>query len=232
MLAEKVAPFLELQNPTVAPYANHGEVKLRIAARAESEAIALQLIEPVEQQLRQIGGSDYYGADEDSLATVVGAQLQAAQETLSTAESCTGGGLGQMLTSVPGSSNYFWGGVIAYDNQVKKALLDVDPDTLDQYGAVSHEVAKQMAVGVRSRLGTTWGLSITGIAGPGGGTPAKPVGLVYIGLAGPDQVLESYEYHFGSLRSRAWIQNISACTALDQLRRKLLARQVSENLHF
>lgn len=232
MLAEKVAPFLELQNPTVAPYANHGEVKLRIAARAESEAIALQLIEPVEQQLRQIGGSDYYGADEDSLATVVGAQLQAAQQTLSTAESCTGGGLGQMLTSVPGSSNYFWGGVIAYDNQVKQALLDVDPHTLDQYGAVSHEVAKQMAVGVRSRLGTTWGLSITGIAGPGGGTPAKPVGLVYVGLAGPDQVLESYEYHFGSLRSRAWIQNISACTALDQLRRKLLARQVSENLHF
>ena len=232
MLAEKVAPFLELQNPTVAPYANNGEVKLRIAARAESEALALQLIEPVEQQLRQIGGSDYYGADEDSLATVVGAQLQAAQETLSTAESCTGGGLGQMLTSVPGSSNYFWGGVIAYDNQVKQALLDVDPHTLDQYGAVSHEVAKQMAVGVRSRLGTTWGLSITGIAGPGGGTPAKPVGLVYIGLAGPDQVLESYEYHFGSLRSRAWIQNISACTALDQLRRKLLARQVSENLHF
>jgi nicotinamide-nucleotide amidase len=137
-----------------------------------------------------------------------------------------------MLTSVPGSSNYFWGGVIAYDNQVKKALLDVGPDTLDQYGAVSHEVAKQMAAGVRSRLGTTWGLSITGIAGPGGGTPTKPVGLVYIGLAGPDQVLESYEYHFGSLRSRAWIQNISACTALDQLRRKLLARQVSENLHF
>ncbi|MEP0872632.1 competence/damage-inducible protein A [Trichocoleus desertorum AS-A10] len=231
-LAEKVAPFLDLGNPTVAPYANHGEVKLRIAARAESEAIARQLIEPVEHQLRQIGGLDYYGADEDSLASVVGEYLQTAHETLSTAESCTGGGLGQMLTSIPGSSNYFMGGVISYDNQAKISLLGVNAQDLAQHGAVSHTIAKQMAAGVRSRLGTTWGLSITGIAGPGGGTTSKPVGLVYIGLAGPQDEIESYEYQFGSFRGRSWIQRISACTALDQLRRRLLTRSLLKDSAF
>ena len=231
-LAEKVAPFLDLVNPTVAPYANHGEVKLRIAARAESEAIARQLIEPVEHQLRQIAGLDYYGADEESLASVVGEHLQTARETLSTAESCTGGGLGQMLTSIPGSSNYFMGGVISYDNQAKIALLGVNAADLAEHGAVSHAIAKQMAAGVRSRLGTTWGLSITGIAGPGGGTAAKPVGLVYIGLAGPQDEIESYEYQFGSFRGRTWIQRLSACTALDQLRRKLLTRSLPKDSQF
>jgi len=231
-LAEKVAPFLDLINPTVAPYANHGEVKLRVAARAESEAIALQLIEPVEHQLRQIAGLDYYGADEESLASVVGEHLQTTRETLSTAESCTGGGLGQMLTSIPGSSNYFMGGVISYDNQAKIALLGVSAEDLAHHGAVSHVIAKQMAAGVRSRLGTTWGLSITGIAGPGGGTAAKPVGLVYIGLAGPQDEIESYEYQFGSFRGRNWIQRLSACTALDQLRRKLLARSHQKDSDF
>ncbi|HEY9749432.1 MAG TPA: competence/damage-inducible protein A [Allocoleopsis sp.] len=231
-LAEKVAPFLDLINPTVAPYANHGEVKLRIAARAESEATARQLIEPVEHQLRQIAGLDYYGADEESLASVVGEHLQAAHETVSTAESCTGGGLGQMLTSVPGSSNYFMGGVISYDNQAKISLLGVNAEDLAQHGAVSHAIAKQMAAGVRSRLNTTWGLSITGIAGPGGGTAAKPVGLVYIGLAGPQDEIESYEYQFGSFRGRSWIQRLSACTALDQLRRKLLMRSLQKDSDF
>jgi nicotinamide-nucleotide amidase len=224
-LAEKVASFFDLHNPTVAPYANQGEVKLRISARAESEAIARQLIEPIEQQLRQLGGLDYYGCDNDTLASVVGELLRSTHETLAVAESCTGGGLGQLLTAIAGSSDYFWGGIISYDNQVKVSLLNVDPANLAQHGAVSDIVAKQMAVGARSRLGTTWGLSITGIAGPGGGTPAKPVGLVYVGLAGPDQEVESIEYRLGELRSREWIRRLSACSALDQLRRKLLTRR-------
>lgn len=231
-LAEKVAPFLELQNPTVAPYANHGEVKLRISARAETEASARQIIEPIEQQLKQIAGTDYVGADDDTLASVVGQQLQAAHETLSVAESCTGGGLGQMITSIPGSSSYFMGGLITYDNQIKVSLLGVNPQDLAQQGAVSAVVARQMAQGVRSRLGTTWGLGITGIAGPGGGTAAKPVGLVYIGLAGPDNEVETFEYQFGFLRTRSWIQHASACHALDQLRRKLLARPKEDKTPF
>lgn len=222
-LAEKVNPFFDLQNPTVAPYANHGEVKLRISASAASAAEAQQIIAPIEQQLRQIGSLNCYGADDDSLASVVGALLKTTQATLAVAESCTGGGLGEVITAVPGSSSYFWGGVISYDNTVKVGLLNVSAHDLAEQGAVSHTIAKQMAAGVRSRLGTTWGLSITGIAGPDGGTPEKPVGLVYIGLAGLDDV-QSVEYQFGALRGRDWIRRLSAATALDYLRRRLLIK--------
>ncbi|KAM3116399.1 competence/damage-inducible protein A [Phormidesmis sp. 146-33] len=226
-LAEKVADFFELDNPTVAPYANFGEVKLRVSARAASSEAARQIIEPVEQQLLQIGGLDCYGTNQESLASVVGDLLKITQTTLSVAESCTGGGLGQMLTSVSGSSSYFWGGIISYDNSVKETLLGVDPKVLSEFGAVSNQVAEQMAVGVRSRLNTTWGLSITGIAGPDGGTETKPVGLVYIGLAGPETEVTSFAYRFGA-RGRDWVRQVSACTALDQLRRKLLTEPLPE----
>jgi nicotinamide-nucleotide amidase len=220
-LAEKVNPFFELSNPTVAPYANKGEVKLRISAHAKTTEEAEQIITPIEQQLRQIGGLDCYGANSDSLASVVGALLKSTQATLAVAESCTGGGLGRMITEVSGSSAYFWGGVISYDNAVKVELLGVNSDDLTQYGAVSAIVAEQMAAGVRDRLKTTWGLSITGIAGPDGGTASKPVGLVYIGLAGPEGV-QSFEQRFGALRGREWVRHLSTCTALDHLRRKVL----------
>ncbi len=221
-LAEKVSNFLNLPNPTVAPYASLGEVKLRITAIAGSEAEAQQMIAPVETELQQIGGLDYYGADDDTLASVVGQLLLDKSETLSVAESCTGGGLGQMLTDVAGSSGYFLGGIISYDNSVK-SLLGVKPEDLAQLGAVSATVAEQMADGVRMRLSTTWGLSITGIAGPTGGTANKPVGLVYIGIAAKGEV-QSFEHRFGAARSRSLIRHVSACTALDHLRRKLLTR--------
>ncbi len=220
-LAEKVAPLLEMKNPTVAPYANFGEVKLRISARAESQELADKLIVPVEQQIRDIAGIDCYGINDDSLASVVGKVLLDKGETLAVAESCTGGSLGSMLTSTPGSSHYFHGGVIAYENQVKITLLDVNQKDLIVEGAVSHTVAKQMASGVVKKLGTNWGISITGIAGPGGGTDTKPVGLVYIGIARFKDEVESFEYRFSPLRNRDWIRRVSACTALDLLRRKL-----------
>ena len=222
-LAENVDSFLNLPNPTVAPYASKGEVKLRISAKAGSAALADEIIKPVERELLEIAGINCFGADDDTLASVVGDLLQARTETLSVAESCTGGGLGSMLTAVPGSSHYFMGGVISYDNQVKISLLGVDPDDLASVGAVSDTVAKQMAVGVRSRLSTTWGLSITGIAGPGGGTETKPVGLVYIGLAGPNDLVKSFEHRFNSLQDRSLIRHVSVCTALDHLRRQLLS---------
>lgn len=230
-LAEKVTSFLHLTNPTVAPYASQGQVKLRVSARASSEVEAQQLIEPVAQQLRQIGGLDYFGDDTDTLASVVGQLLMNASETLSVAESCTGGGLGSMLTDVAGSSNYFLGGVISYDNSVKASVLGVKHSDLNTVGAVSKVVAMQMAAGVRSLLSTHWGLSITGIAGPGGGTDTKPVGLVYIGLAKPDGVVECFKYQLGQNRSRSSIRHASACHALDQLRRRLLARSQSTNNH-
>ena len=221
-LAEKVAPYFNLPNPTVAPYAGKGEVRLRISAKADSEAAAEALISPVEKQLKDIAGLDYYGANDETLASVVGNLLRLSGETLSVAESCTGGGLGQMLTDISGSSDYFWGGVISYDNSVKVGLLGVNPEDLDQFGAVSGTVAEQMAMGVKTRLSTSWGLSITGIAGPSGGTQTKPVGLVYIGLASPKNEVASFEYRFGAMRGRDLIRYVSANTALDLLRRKLI----------
>ncbi|HLP90337.1 MAG TPA: competence/damage-inducible protein A [Nostocaceae cyanobacterium] len=223
-LAEKVSSYLNLPNPTVAPYAGKGEVRLRISAKAANTEIAEELIAPIEKQIKEIAGLDYYGSDHQTLAVVVGELLKKAGETVAVAESCTGGGLGQMLTEISGSSEYFWGGVISYDNSVKVNLLGVNPTDLEKFGAVSATVAEQMALGVKNRLATTWGLSITGIAGPTGGTETKPVGLVYIGLAGPGEEVASFEYHFGAIQQRFLIRHLSACAALDNLRRKLLTR--------
>ena len=221
-LAEKVNHLFDLTNPTVAPYASQGEVRLRISAKATSEAEAIALIEPIAQDIQEIAGLDYFGADDDTLTSVVGNLLRDRKETLAVAESCTGGGLGAILTEIPGSSDYFLGGVIAYANEVKQSLLQVKSEDLAQFGAVSHPVAKQMAIGVKKALDTSWGISITGIAGPGGGTEAKPVGLIYIGLASPDGKVESFEYRLGNVRGRSFNRNLSAGNALDLLRRKIL----------
>lgn len=223
-LAEKVAPFFDLTNPTVAPYAGMGEVRLRVSAKARSQTEAIALIEPIAQKIIDIAGLDYFGADRDSIASVVGDLLRQRGETLSVAESCTGGGLGAMITEIAGSSDYFWGGVIAYDNRVKEGLLGVNAQDLVKYGAVSAIVAQQMASGVKKHLKTDWGVSITGIAGPGGGTTEKPVGLVYIGIASPDHTTSSVEYRFGDKRDRSILRHLSACYALDQLRRQLLKK--------
>jgi nicotinamide-nucleotide amidase len=221
VLAERVAQQLESQNPTVAPYAGMGEVWLRISAKAPNQAAALELITPIQQQIQATAGLDYYGSDDDTLASVVGNLLKQAGQTVAVAESCTGGGLGEFLTRVPGSSAYFRGGVISYDNQVKINLLGVNPDDLAAQGAVSGIVAEQMATGVQTRLQADWGLSITGIAGPDGGSAAKPVGLVYVGIAAPTGEVESVRYLFGS-RSRDMIRWLSLASVLDRLRRKLV----------
>ena len=225
-LASKVSHYLAQENPTVAPYAGEGEVKLRISARADSVAAANALIEPVAQELQRLGGEFYFGRDEESLASVVGQQLQARAQTLSVAESCTGGGLGHLLTATPGSSAYFWGGVISYDNRVKQQVLGVNEQVLATQGAVSAEVAAMMAEGVRDRLGTDYGLSITGVAGPGGGSREKPVGLVYIGLASPNGTM-TYKKLFGAGRNREAIRQRSALSALNILRLDILRLNIS-----
>lgn len=217
-LADQVKPFFDLDNPTVAPYASNGEVRLRLSAKAQSQAEAIQIIAPIEKEITDLTHDDYFGSDDDTLASIVAGLLDQSNHTIAVAESCTGGGLGHLLTTQAGSSSYFKGGVIAYSNSVKAQLLDVSTRDLDQYGAVSDVVAKQMAIGVRAVLGSTWGLSITGIAGPGGGSDQKPVGLVYFGIAGPDHV-ECHQRTFASFRGRDWIRWLSSCTALDLLRR-------------
>lgn len=220
-LAEKVGPLLESVNPTVAPYAGRGEVRLRVTGRAATEAEAQALIAPVVTQIQAIAGEDYFGSDDDTLASVVGRMLVTRQQTLAVAESCTGGLLGEQLTSISGSSTYFWGGVIAYNNRIKETVLSVSATDLHQHGAVSEPVARQMALGVKERCKTDWALSITGIAGPGGGTESKPVGLVFIGLADPRGNVQVTEHRFGFLRGRDGIRWASAQTALDRLRRYL-----------
>ncbi|WP_299491925.1 competence/damage-inducible protein A [Acaryochloris sp. IP29b_bin.137] len=220
-LADQVAPLLALTNPTVAPYASKGQARLRISTRAASKETANQVIAPIEQQIRQICGLHCFGADDDTLESVVGDLLKQRGETLAVAESCTGGGLGQRLTNISGSSTYFLGGVISYANAVKRDLLHVNESDLEQHGAVSAIVAEQMAIGVRSHLHSTWGVSITGIAGPDGGTETKPVGLVYIGLSGPAGT-HSIEYKISPLRGRDWVRQMSTSHALDHLRHQLL----------
>jgi len=221
-LAAQVGDLLDQSNPTVAPYAGRGEVKLRITAQAASEAEAQRLVMATEDDLRQRTGQLCFGVDDQSLASVVLAQLRRRGQTLAVAESCTGGGLGAELTAVPGSSDVLLGGVIAYSNAVKSKVLGVPEALLEQVGAVSDPVAEAMAEGVRRLTGSDWSLAITGIAGPGGGTESKPVGLVHLAVAGPDGC-ESHPIRLGSTCGRDWIRMVSAGEALNRLRLRLMA---------
>ena len=221
-LAEQVSDLLEGTNPTVAPYAALGDVKLRLTACASTQSEAEALLDPVEQDLRSRTGRYCYGRNDDSLASVVIRLLQDAKQTLAVAESCTGGGLGAALTAVPGSSSVFQGGVIAYSNAVKQALLGVPLDLLEDHGAVSDPVVAAMAEGARKRLGTDWAIAISGIAGPGGSSVQKPVGLVHLGIAGPDGCVASAE-RFGDRRGRAAVQQLAVIRSLDLLRLRLLS---------
>ncbi|MDA0257808.1 MAG: competence/damage-inducible protein A [Cyanobacteria bacterium] len=221
-LAEQVSDLLEGTNPTVAPYAALGDVKLRLTACASTQSEAEALLDPVEQDLRSRTGRYCYGRNDDSLASVVIRLLQDAKQTLAVAESCTGGGLGAALTAVPGSSSVFQGGVIAYSNAVKQALLGVPLDLLEDHGAVSDPVVAAMAEGARKRLGTDWAIAISGIAGPGGSSVQKPVGLVHLGIAGPDGCVASAE-RFGDRRGRAAVQQLAVIRSLDRLRLRLLS---------
>ena len=221
-LAEQMADLLEAANPTVAPYAGSGEVKLRITARAASAEAAEQLLQPVDAEIRARTAELCFGVNDDSLASVVLDQLRRRGHTLAVAESCTGGGLGAALAAVPGASDVFLGGVIAYANSVKQALLGVPAEVLQSHGAVSDPVAQAMAAGARRATGADWALAITGVAGPGGGTEQKPVGLVHIAVAGPDGC-SSEGVRFGSSRGRSWIQTLAAGEALNRLRLQLHA---------
>ena len=220
-LAQKVNHLFDLTNPTVAPYASMGEIRLRIAAKAKTPELAEQLITPIAEEIKAIAGDDYFGDNEDTLASVVGKLLTEKKQTISVAESCTGGGLGAMLTEVAGSSNYFYGGVIAYSNNIKIAQLGVSSQALEKYGAVSPQVAEEMAKGIQQKMNTDWSIAVTGIAGPSGGSEDKPVGLVYAAIAKPNQQVEAYEFKLGQKRGRAEIRYLTSCYALDKLRRQL-----------
>lgn len=183
---ERVADLLAGTNPTVAPYAHPGQVDLRLTAKAATEEAARALLAPLEAAVRARLGRHLFGADDETLEAVVGERLRSRGLTLALAESCTGGMVAERITRVAGSSDYFLLGAVTYANSAKERLLGVPAETLRRHGAVSRETALAMAEGARRCGGASVAVSITGIAGPAGGTPEKPVGTVYFGLAAPE----------------------------------------------
>lgn len=200
LTAEKIDDLIMAQtNPTIAIYARRGEIVIRITAKADNADDAKELIAAMEERLRQRLNEYIYGVDDESLASCLGQKLLANKETISFAESCSGGLASSLVTDVPGSSEYLLGSVVTYTNMAKNKLINVQQDTLDEFGAVSREVACQMATGVRQLFGSTYGVGITGNAGPGA-SENKPVGLVYIAVADGDAVY-CQEHHFTSTRT-------------------------------
>lgn len=205
-------------NPTVAFLAGRGEVAVRITAKAVDADCAAGLIEPVERRARAALGAHVYGADGDTLDAVVHGLLRGAGATVAVAESLTGGLLGARLTELGGSSETFRGGVVAYATELKSVLLGVPPAVLATDGAISAETAAVMAEGVRDRLGATYGLAVTGVAGPAEQEGA-PVGTVYVGLAGPAGSVAVARRLSGD---RGRVRALATGAALDVLRRHLL----------
>lgn len=198
-VAEKLYDLIKNQsNPTIAIYARNGEILIRLTAKAENKITAEKLLNDLAKEIKQ-RIVEIYGSNEDTLSSVLGALLKEKNLTISLAESCTGGLVSSLITDVNGSSSYFLGSVISYSNDAKVALINVDNNTLTAVGAVSHEVAKQMAEGVKNKFATDIGIGITGIAGPEGGTKEKPVGTVYVAIT-IKNVTQVYKFSFSGER--------------------------------
>lgn len=208
-----------LTNPTIAYLARPNEVSVRITAKASDSDEAGEMLAAVADRIREKLGDNVFSENDQTMEQVVGSLLLDSHSTLAVAESCTGGLLSNRITDVSGSSGYFLGGVLAYSNQVKMELLNVSSETMKEHGAVSSPVAIQMAQGVRELVKSDYGIGITGIAGPTGDTPQKPVGLVYIALASP-RAAYSKEFRFSG--DRAMVKRRASQMALDMLRRTLL----------
>ncbi|MBV5306049.1 MAG: CinA family nicotinamide mononucleotide deamidase-related protein [Desulfobulbaceae bacterium] len=195
------------------------EVHVSLTLRSPMATSAASLFEAACRNVEGVLGDVIYGQDQDSLAEITGRLLKTAGLRLATAESCTGGMIGHLLTQVAGSSQYYLGGVIAYANSLKTNFLGVEETLLATQGAVSREAAEAMATGIRHRSKADIAISVTGIAGPDGGTITKPVGTVFIGMA-TEEKTTAHPFHF--IGSRQQIQEITAKTALDLIRRYLL----------
>lgn len=216
----RIKDLLQQTAPTVAPYAKLGEVHLRLTAKGPADEVATALARG-EAQVRERLGDLVYGVDEQTLENVVADLLVSRERTVAVAESCTGGLISQRLTTVPGSSTFFLEGVVAYSNEAKSRDAGVPPELIAAHGAVSAEVAEAMAAGIRQRVGADIGLAVTGIAGPTGATPDKPIGLVYLALAdGADA--QHRKVMFGSEAGREGIRFLAAQAALNLLRLHLL----------
>ena len=220
-LAQRLEDLVVQQtNPTLAVYASGGTVRARLAAKAPSREAALDLIAPLEAEIKKRAGEFFYGVDGQSLEEVVAHMFLELGLTLSLAESCTGGLIAHRLTNIPGSSEFLQRGYVVYTNQAKIDDLGVQPSTLTRCTAYSPEAAREMADGVRRKAQTDFGLAVTGIAGPGGGSEDKPVGLAYIGLASAGHTIVQKHFWKGT---REQIKERLACAAL-----QLLLKAISE----
>lgn len=216
-----ITDILESQtNPTIAPYAKTGEVHLRITAKAINEETADEMMEPMMEELYRRFGSQIFTTEEAvTLEETVVELLKEKGKTVTTAESCTGGLVAGRLLNVPGASSVYMEGYITYSNEAKEKLLGVSHSTLEQYGAVSKETACEMAEGAAKAAGADLAISVTGIAGPDGGTKEKPVGLVYVGCYA-DGEARAYEFHFTG--NRAKNRESTVAKALTILRETLI----------
>jgi nicotinamide-nucleotide amidase len=216
----RVAPiykrFTDVQTTILA---GAGEIQLHLRTRADSLDAAQQRVDQVVEEIEAELGDCVFSDNGDSLEQIVGYYLQMRNATLAVAESCTGGLLAERITSVSGSSRYFLGGAVVYSNQLKTGFADVPADLIAKHGAVSREVAAALAEGIRKRCQGTLGVGITGVAGPTGGTPEKPVGLVFHALAS-DRGTEVIERNFPGDRKR--IRWFATQQAMDMVRRKLM----------
>lgn len=208
-------------NPTIAPYAKDGEVTLRLTAMYPKNGTHEDVIAPVEAEIRRRLGDNVYSNENKNMEEVAAELLLKTGTTIAVAESCTGGLVSVKLTDMPGISAVFDSGLVTYSNRSKAELLGVKPDTLEKYGAVSEQTAIEMAEGIRRVSGTELGLSITGIAGPDGGTPEKPVGLVFAALAHKDGVICKQLNLWGS-RNR--IRNVTTLHVFDMVRRYFMSK--------
>jgi nicotinamide-nucleotide amidase len=220
-LAERIAEWENALPPHIklAYLPSPGRVRLRLRA-IDSDRDKLQKeIDKEIEKLKAIIPELIYGYDDDRMEEIIGVMLREKGETLATAESCTGGYIAHKITEIPGSSDYFLGSVVAYSNEIKRDVLGVSEKDLEDYGAVSEPVIRQMAEGVRRKFGADYALATSGIAGPGGGTPEKPVGTIWIALATPHKTIAK-RYQFGEHRIRNI--NFSFQTAVNMLRMELL----------
>jgi len=223
-LAEKIAEW-EDHLPTCISLAylpSPESMRLRLSARGEDEAYLTQLLDERISELTKIIPNYIFGYEDDTIAGNVGKLLKEKGLTVATAESCTGGNIAHFITSNPGSSEYFKGGVVTYSNELKVKLLGIDPTVIADKGAVSKEVAEAMAVAARQLLNTDYAIATSGIAGPDGGTYEKPVGTVWIAVADSNSVV-SKSFNFGNNRERNIIR--STQTALNILRLQLVTKQ-------
>ncbi len=221
--------MLKSENPTLAPYAKDGEVQLRVTARAHTEQEAHAMIAPMIQKVQAVLGEYIYGVDIQNLQNAVVKALQQNHLTLATAESCTGGLVSKRITEIPGASEVFHCGVCSYSNDIKESVLGVKASTLAEFGAVSSQTALEMARGVRALAKADIGVSITGIAGPDGGSEQKPVGLTYVGVSCEkmETVLE-LRLSRGHKNEREYIRTLASSNALNLVLKAIQKYQESK----